>query len=140
MKFLTKFLWKLGWQLHKMCPNSPLAPKKKDKCWTFRGFFYCVWKKLTCSEHPGLWRIFGITHIISKCAFISSRHKEKKLIRNQKKKRFFAKNHFLTCMIFFTVTYFNGFLTIKIVSNQKKIKLHKRFCYFSFGGLWRNVY
>ena len=40
-------------------------------------------------------------------------------------------------LIFFyvTVTYFNGFLAMKIVSNQKKIKLHKRFCYFSFGGL-----
>jgi hypothetical protein len=58
---------------------------------------------------------------------------EKKLIRNQKNNC--AENHFLAGLICFTVTYFfNGFLAMKIVSNQKKIKLHKRFCYFSFGG------
>ena len=135
MKFLTNFLWKLGWQLHKMCPNSPLVPKKRQVLDVSRLLLLCLEKKLTCSEHPGLWRIFGITHIISKCAFISSRHKVKKVDKEPEKKtnfvlkitswlaRFFLQLHLLM--------YY--FLTVKVVSNQKKIKLHKRFCYFSFG-------
>ena len=141
MKFLTNFQWKLGWQLHKMCPNSPLAPKKKTSAGRFAASFIVSGKKIDMLRTPRTMAHFWHhTHNFKMRIYFLQTQRKKVDKEPEKNRFFFAKNHFLTCMIFFTVTYFNGFLTIKIVSNQKKIKLHKRFCYFSFGGLWRNVY
>ena len=83
----TKILWIMFYEiLNKLsikikADNStkcaqilPSSLKKRQVLDVSRLLLLCLEKKLTCSEHPGLWRIFGITHIISKSAFISSRH------------------------------------------------------------------
>ena len=44
-----------------------LGKKRQIRLDVFAASFIVSGKKLTCSEHPGLWHIFGITHIISGC-------------------------------------------------------------------------